>query len=324
MGTGSFVFPDMQTLTEGIFAVFRASGHPDARLSVLGRQSNIYTSTFPSEIVTCCLEDGRPLRLLCKHARGKDYSAYQHKYGPIYEAEVYRRVLQPLQASVPRSYGLYEEETTGRIWLVLEYLEDCLRVVKAPEPGAMRLAARWIGQFHAANAARLQREPLPFLNVYNAEYYIGWARRTAQFAGNLHHDFPWLSPFCRRAEEILASLTALPLTVIHGEYYPANILYREGTIYPVDWESAALAVGEIDLASLAHGWSLQDIEEYSKAYQQARWPAGTPPDFERTFDITQLYWCLRWLGDRPEWTTHRNWQGQFKRLLALGERLELI
>ena len=59
---------------------------------------------------------------------------------------------------------------------------------------------------------------------------------------------------CQRADEFIAQLLAAPRTMIHGEFYPGNILYEKGRICPVDWESAAIAAGELDLAALTEGW----------------------------------------------------------------------
>ena len=77
-------------------------------------------------------------------------------------------------------------------------------------------------------------------------------------------------------EERASELTSAPQTIIHGEYYPKNILVREGEIFPVDWESAAVAAGEIDLASLTEGWPEEDKRVCQAEYCAARWPNGAP------------------------------------------------
>ena len=65
-------------------------------------------------------------------------------------------------------------ETPDGGWLVLEYLEGTLRIHAAPA-AAMAAAAAWAGAFHAFHEGR--RDALPFLKVYDAAYYTGWARR---------------------------------------------------------------------------------------------------------------------------------------------------
>jgi aminoglycoside phosphotransferase (APT) family kinase protein len=188
----------------------------------------------------------------------------------------------------------------------------------------MELAARWIGLFHADCDAGLTGVSFPFLNTYDAEFYLGWARRTSQFAGDLPERFPWLLSLCARFEEIVPSLLEPPLTVIHGEYTPHNVLYRQGIIYPVDWESAAFAVGEIDLAILTDSWSPEVVRQCELEYQRARWPEGSPANFERLFGAARVYTQFRWLGDQLRLGLNKNILGRLEQLRSVGERLGLI
>jgi hypothetical protein len=210
------------------------------------------------------------------------------------------------------------------MWLILEYFRKCLRVEDSPDPAVLAAAARWLGRFHRTNEALCSAASFPFLNRHNAEYYLGWADRTSLFAGELHQRFPWLPTLCRRSEEILAALLEPPATVIHGEYYPNNILFHHRMVYPVDWEATAVAVGEIDLTSLTEGWPPEFVAEAEAAYCSTRWPEGPPADFEPKLEAARLYWLFRWLGDRPERTTHQKELVRFERLGILGERLGLI
>ena len=73
----------------------------------------------------------------------------------------------------------------------------------------------------------------------------------------------------------LALLISEPQTIIHGEYYPANILIKDGAIYPIDWESAAVGPGEIDLATLIEGWDQKLAEEAKQAYIISKAASGT-------------------------------------------------
>jgi thiamine kinase-like enzyme len=311
--------PDKETLEYGISSVFRLNGYGRSVVRILDRQANVYKSTCPSEIVTCQFDDGSKLRLLCKYAVEYGYNTFSHRGGVAYEVEVYRDVLQPLQVSTPAFHGAHIDKTTGQTWLILDYLDKSIRVNK--EPATMGLTARWIGQFHAANEKLMQSASIPTLNTYDADYYIGWARRTSQFAGHWHQHFPWLDALCERFEELVNSLLAPKPTIIHGEYTPENILIRNGIIYPVDWESAAIAVGEIDLAMLTDGWDPETIQQCEIEYKRVRWPAGVPTNFERTLNTARLYVQFRWLGDRPERTTHKDMLWRFKKLRSASERL---
>ncbi len=188
----------------------------------------------------------------------------------------------------------------------------------------MRAAARWLGQFHRLNESRLVPASLSFLHKYDAKYYLGWAERTSQFAGPLHQRFPWLATLCRRFEEVVDTLLEPPGIIVHGEYYTNNILFSQGTIYPVDWESTAVAIAEIDLASLIEGWPSETARACKLEYQTTRWPEGPPADFERRLQAVQFYWNFRWLGERPDWTTEEKSLSRFDHLQSLGEQWGLI
>ena len=103
-----------------------------------------------------------------------------------------------------------------------------------------------------------------------------------------------------------------------------NIMYSRKTIYPVDWESAAVAIGEIDITSLTENWPPEFREVAMAEYQLVCFPEGPPANFERRFDPAQLYWHFRWLGDRPEWTTDEKYLWRFAEIRILGEQLGMI
>jgi len=312
--------PDRKTLEATLTSFFNENNFSKEQLTIVHRETTIQ-GTFPKEIVTCRLEDGREIRFFCKYATGPAHNAYGHRGGGALEATVYRELLQTMQVTVPALLGIYRGSTTGEIWLILEYLSESVRVKNATDPAAIALAARWIGQFHALNEARLRESPMPFLYSYDAEYYLGWAQRTRQYAGDLRQRFPWLKPLCQRFEEVVTALLSAPLTVLHGEYYPKNILYHEGRIYPVDWESTAIGAGEIDLASLTEGWPEDIAHQLELEYQQARWPDGSPVGFQQTLGAARLYLHFRWIGDQSE-ATSSDWR--FEQLYTAGRVLGLI
>src|SRR5439155_702258 len=88
-----------------------------------------------------------------------------------------------------------------------------------------------------------------------------------------------------------------PRTVIHGEYFGLNIIYQNGTSWPADWQSAAIAPGEIDLASLTHSWPRPLVRKCEREYRRSRWPDGAPDDFPEILEAARAYMNFRWLGD---------------------------
>jgi aminoglycoside phosphotransferase (APT) family kinase protein len=233
-------------------------------------------------------------------------------------------VLLPLRVSSPGFYGLYKDEKTGAKWMTLEYLDQAVRFSKSEDPDAVIQAAQWIGRFHVEAETFLQKISRTSLIVHDEEYYLGWARRTLLFSGPLLRRFAWLPSLCERYSQMATLLPAKSKTVIHGEYYKENILFQGGIIRPVDWQSAAIAAGEIDLAFLTDKWSHDIVEEFELAYQRARWAERVPEDFQRVLRLAHLYQQFLWLGDRPERTVDDRCAWRFGRLKTEGERLGLI
>ena len=193
-------------------------------VTILDRRFHIYTSSSPSEIVTCELEPGFTVRVLCKYGElpaGRD----GHRAGTAGEAVVYREVLESLAIVKPAFFGSYLDRSSGA-----------------------------------------------------------------------------------------------PATVVHGEFYPKNILLVDGVVVPVDWESAMIGAGEIDLAALVDKWAPDVVEACKAAYATARWPFGAPVSFIPAFEAACLYWQLRWLGDRRERTLHECLEPRFDELRRLANQ----
>ena len=290
-------------------------------VEVLDQVRNLYTSTFPSQIVTCRFKDGRTLRLLCKYSGGREHNAFGHRAGVAYEGAVYRRVLAPLRVSAPALYGEFTQPDTGEPWLVIEFIEGAVLADEAPDiPRALELAAAWAGRFHAlADIGRFG-----FLTCYDRDYYAQWAARTRSLATQWHSRLPWLERLCSRALDALGALADLRASVIHGEFTPHNVLVRGDKVFPIDWESAALGLAEIDLVCLTDKWPLDIAARCRRAYGDARFPTGLPSDWPRTLDLARLYWDFRWLGDRPEWTGSERVGPRFEHLRQTAERLGLL
>jgi hypothetical protein len=310
--------PDNEALAAGLTSELGAPG----RVNVVHRQPNPLASTFPSEVVSCAREDGAGLRLLCKYG-GQDHPGHGHRGGLAYEVDVYRRVLAAASLPLARFHGAAPAGPTGVAWLAIGYIEPARRLNYERDLGSWELAATWIGCFHAELGGRLADAALDFLNAYDAAYYAGWARRAAEYASDRQREYPWLRDLCLRAQQVLPELLDGPRTVIHGEYCPKNILIKDGSAYPVDWESAALACGAIDMATLTDRGDPELVRRCETAYRLARWPAGSPPGFTRRLELARLYVHLRWLGATPgPKLLARAWR--YEEVRAVGDRLGLI
>jgi Phosphotransferase enzyme family len=331
--TGLFLEPDTHSLSSGLRSVFCVSN--GSELTILERERNAYSSGSLSEIVTCTCADGRPLRLLVKYAQYPDAAHYRYpSHEPFtvaswsnvpYEAKVYRDVLEPLRLSTPRFYGTYQEPGSGRLWLVLEYFENAIPLDELFEGSYMGLASNWLGRFHAVSEQHIaNKAAVPCLKIRDGLYYAAFAARALGHAGSLGRSFSWLPDLCSGFEDFATSIWTLRPTITHGDYFQHNILLRDGNIYPVDWEQAAIDLGEMDLASLTYRWPASITECCELEYQRSRWPQSSPDDFETVMNAARLALYFDDIRNVANWTDRDERLTFSKEMRSLGERLGLI
>ncbi len=189
----------------------------------------------------------------------------------------------------------------------------------------MSKAAGAIGQFHRNAQEYFSGKKISFLKKYDKKYYLGCSRRTLEFSNSLLQVYPWLKTLCQHYEPLVEFLVSNPPTVIHAEYYGKNILFYNENVYPIDWQSAALAAGEIDLAALTEGWDVDVAIRCELEYKKTRWRNENPPyDFKRLLEVARLHLHFRWLGDKIEWTTHKNYKWRFEEIYNISQKLKLI
>ena len=268
---------------------------------VISRRPWPFEGTFDAEVVTCRTATGDVRRVYCKHGPdidGTRHAAYGHRGGLGREAAVYSYVLEPLGVSAARCIAFRHDDLTDADWLVLEFLEGATPLLESRRTRSLDRAAEWLGGFHGATEGLWPDLLLSGVPFRDATWYQGWMDRTAGWAGVLHLRYPWLAVACRRYELFEPLLTA-PHSVVHGEFSPANVLLRDGEVYPIDWESAAMAPGELDLAFYTLGWPRRLRRRVEAAYARRRWPGGTPAAFEETLRAARIHACFRVLGDSP-------------------------
>ena len=293
---------------------------------ILARHVNRWASTFPGEVVRCRAVGRGEWSMLCKLGSTANVrSAFGHRLGTGHEAAVYEHVLQRLEVSSPRFFGAYHVPNSDDVWLFIEFLGEGAGVDEAESPAdAMVSAATWLGRFHYASQALLRSAEPPRLPRYDASYYGQWPRRAAVFATTLPAPSPWFARLCQRAELHMAVCDEWPQVVIHGEFTPSNVLIRDGVVYPVDWESAAVGCAEIDLVALVEKWPSATAAACEQAYRSARGAEEADGDFRMKVDTAWLYWHFRWLGERADWLSPEHVGDRLERLYSVADRLGLV
>ena len=273
---------------------------------VVARRPNAYTSSSRSEVVTIRVPRGDHRNYLVKYDRGRRDPAPSCRHGIDYCGRVYESLLARLPLRHLRTLGTVRVGPTAVPALVIEHLDDSFRVGEAPEVSGILAAAEWCGCFHHLAAPRQGDRELDFLVRYDRGYYRAWADRAERLAAGAARSDAWLGRACAAFREMAGDLAAAPTTIIHGEMSPQNVLWRDGEIYPVDWESAAVGPGEIDLAALLFGWPDETVARCIEAYWEAR-RTPRPAAFPARWAAATLYTGLRWLpphgaGDDPRFS----------------------
>jgi thiamine kinase-like enzyme len=98
------------------------------------------------------------------------------------------------------------------------------------------------------------------------------------------------------AAPIIGTLLESEPTLVHGDFYPANVLLADGAVIPVDWEWAGVGAGELDLAALVDGWSAGTVDACLGDYRQARWSPGGDHGHHERLAAARLFLAARWLG----------------------------
>jgi aminoglycoside phosphotransferase (APT) family kinase protein len=111
--------------------------------------------------------------------------------------------------------------------------------------------------------------------------------------------------------------------VIHGEFYPSNVLVGRGAdptarrIAPIDWEGAAIGPGLVDLAALTTGWDAGDGASIESAYRARYEPPTAGQPFSEALAACRLHLAVQWLAWEPSWSPpeehRRDWLAEAER-----------
>jgi hypothetical protein len=249
-------------------------------------------------------EGGRPARL-----PGAPRNVPAFVYDPRREIHVYEQLLDGRQLGTPRLYASYVQPHAGRYWMFLEHVPG-IQLRWASESAAWHRVAGWLAQAHATLQPSGRADTSRLL-VHDRPYYRRWLRRAQIFTDptnrNRRKTLAWLAG---HHEKVVETLAGIPRTIVHGEFYPSNILVDEsssdGRVSVIDWEMAALGPAVTDLAALTGGQlNSLDREALVRTYLRKRPPDGA--DSTKSFgpeamSFARLQFAIQWLGWSRDWS----------------------
>jgi aminoglycoside phosphotransferase (APT) family kinase protein len=283
-----------------------------ARHAVGGRVSNVTltaareASTHRTTDVDVVRPDGTVVRLLHKDLGAGAVLPEARGHRPTFmsdadrEVEVYRHALSGGRFGAPR---LLASGTTssGGPWLLLERV-DAVALWQVGEVGVWQDVARWAAGLHAASVPSALA---PSLLSYDRTFFARWPPRARQFlrgAGPVAA--AGLECALERYDDVIDALGALPATFVHGELYASNVLVAPPRVCAIDWETAGLGPGLLDVAALVAGrWSDADRDLLLGAYHAALPPGSRPALQELRADLLRcrLHLAVQLLGWSAEW-----------------------
>ena len=282
-------FLDDQALLSALQSAF-VSSEQRSPVSLQRREANRIRSTSPTEVASVVLDNGSAIEVFCKYGGYYSSDDLVPKRGVPYEAFVYSNVLKMVNLPLPRYYGAYVGGNDFTV-LFIENLTGAFKISLSHQ--TMYAAARWIGEFHRFGEELAMTSTAEPMIQYTSQHYSNVATRAFACAQASGHDSRWLRTLCAGFEAIAIPFLVGRRTVVHGEFYPSNVQVSGGVTMPVDWESAAIGAGEVDLACLTARWRESIRVNCETEYVRARWPSGVPQDFEKTLAAATLYTHLQ-------------------------------
>ena len=181
-------------------------------------------------------------------------------------------------------------------------------------------ASLWIAQLHILFQDQTKMDLPDFIKRYDRNYYKYWVNRAGIWENKEQLLTPFLEKFMSDGVPSLLDST----TLIHGEYYPSNIFNQNDAIIPLDWETAAVGPGEIDIAALIESWPEDMEQDCYSVYAEHRWSGNPPINLKERLDFAKAYLHIRNLGKADHKPFNKKISWRLNEIVQLGSRLGWI
>ncbi|GCE07398.1 hypothetical protein KDAU_47270 [Dictyobacter aurantiacus] len=198
------------------------------------------------------------------------HGANDLRRNPQIAADEFRllRALHNAGLAVPEPYYLDQSgEIFATPYVVIEYVEGETILAPAQAPAPIPQMAAHLASIHALDAARLNLSFLPDMQQI-------WSERLQTPPAAL--DVTLSEGRIRDAlNAIWPPLQHNPPALLHGDFWPGNMLWQDGQLAAVvDWEDAALGDPLADLGNsrleILWAFGREAMEEFTRCYQVLR------------------------------------------------------
>lgn len=274
-----------------------------AEVAEVAERASPRRSTADLREIDVLLEDGRKLLLMLKSASATAPVSRPHLvHDPHREPLTYLRVLEGAGLDTPELWGL---RLGGGSSLLIERVPG-VTLSEARSLDAWRAAARWLARLHSGLTARGRRNARRArLLVAGAEGHRLWLARARDLV-----DDPRMEPLAAAHPAVVRGLGRLPRAFVHGELYPANVIVEDAShgmrVRVIDWETAGLGPGLMDLAALTSGdWpdpATRRAVAFAYRDEAPDWRGVDDASFMRALDLCAVQVAIGWLGWSAEWS----------------------
>jgi len=239
------------------------------RVRAVDARSSPFAGVWPADTVSVELERGGNVGLWVKRLSAEG-DGHPDKSAPDREPRVYAELLCTPGLPVPRWYGCAHDPRTGERELVLEHIPGWDLRYHAIDTWelAVRALARLHGQFASCGDDLRQRG---FLLRLDAEYVREWAYRAVDA---LRGPEPALARRLRARlddyDDVATLIGRQAPTLVHNDLAPKNVVADTTDVPPricfIDWETAGVGCGGLDLVHFLHGLAPGPEERLVETY----------------------------------------------------------
>lgn len=251
------------------------------------RRRNDFSTKLASEFVTLSFSGRPPLRLFVK--RAVDAEGAHRPSPPDLEIRVYEALGSHPSFAAPLFIGAIGGDDPHLVLAATTGWD-----LRYQDVDQWELAARALGRMQTMFAGDQDRLE-GCLPRQGEGHYLAQAALAAAVADAHPAAGAVLRPLVDGYGPIAAELAGQPLTLVHGDLAPKNVLIdtsdaSERAVF-VDWEWAAISCGALDLMDLVNGLDQDDRTRLVDAYVEEASGFALPADdggIGRCLDLAQL------------------------------------
>jgi len=310
-------------IIESIERGLRSHWSRDVTVDALRREVHRHATSFHVERLSV-LANGRWTGMILKdlhtahQVRRARFLPRSERMSAFRELILYRDLFNGRDFGVPVLYGHRWDPAAGQYWLILEEAGQW-SLEEIHNPDLCLWAAKWVARLHAA-VADPPPSVRPHLYEFDAAHYLRCAERIeAKLEVFTPSEREVIEAGLDRYRASIPALTALPRSLIHGEFYECNLVARDRSddhpLAVIDWESAAYGPSYLDIASLtAESWSAEEKLATRRAYfEEYCGLLGVGLDWDyfvaslSCLELHQALWWLGWWSDLPHFSRYVGW-----------------